>query len=214
MPAINDPLNTNRSFVFLGGTCNESRWREELKPRLQVGYFDPVVDDWNEEAQQLERAAKRRARWLLFVITPQMRGVFSIAEAVEAAIRRPHDTIFCVLEEYDGERFDEAELRSLMAVSDLIWANGATVFFDLDTVVDELNQRSAHLIRECETCQSCGRQYRTVYRVPDELWRQVTKKTKGGGLLCPTCFDNAARQQGIELFWSAQEGQYPDPPVE
>lgn len=32
--------------VFLGGTCNGSKWREELIPLLQVGYFNPVVDEW------------------------------------------------------------------------------------------------------------------------------------------------------------------------
>lgn len=29
--------------VFLGGTCNNSTWREELKPLLKIDYFDPVV---------------------------------------------------------------------------------------------------------------------------------------------------------------------------
>ena len=36
--------------VFLGGTCNGSKWRNELIPSLNVDYFDPVVEDWNEEA--------------------------------------------------------------------------------------------------------------------------------------------------------------------
>jgi len=145
MPAITDPSNAKEPFVFLGGTC-ESGWREELKPYLQIAYFDPVVDDWNEEAQWLENIAKRKARWLLFVITPQMRGVFSIAEAVEAAIKRPNDTIFCVLKEYAGKRFDEAQLKSLKAVSDLIRRDGATVLGYLDIVASELNSRNPNLI--------------------------------------------------------------------
>jgi len=34
--------------VFLGGTCNNSKWRDVLIPRLKIDYFNPVVDDWNE----------------------------------------------------------------------------------------------------------------------------------------------------------------------
>jgi len=31
--------------VFLGGTCNESTWRDELIPMLEIDYFNPVVDE-------------------------------------------------------------------------------------------------------------------------------------------------------------------------
>ena len=34
--------------VFLGGTCNDSLWREELIKKLEIDYFNPVVDDWTE----------------------------------------------------------------------------------------------------------------------------------------------------------------------
>jgi hypothetical protein len=40
--------------VFLGGTCNESDWREKLIELLNINYFNPVVDDWNVEAQLKE----------------------------------------------------------------------------------------------------------------------------------------------------------------
>lgn len=29
--------------VFLGGTCNESTWRDELIKKLKIDYFNPVV---------------------------------------------------------------------------------------------------------------------------------------------------------------------------
>ena len=35
--------------VFLGGTCNNSKWRDKLIPMLNIDYFNPVVDDWTEE---------------------------------------------------------------------------------------------------------------------------------------------------------------------
>lgn len=43
--------------VFLGGTCAELTWREQLMPMLDkfnITYFNPVVDDWTEECQVIE----------------------------------------------------------------------------------------------------------------------------------------------------------------
>jgi hypothetical protein len=34
--------------VFLGGTCNESLWRDKLIKLLKIEYFNPVVPDWTE----------------------------------------------------------------------------------------------------------------------------------------------------------------------
>jgi len=31
--------------IFLGGTCNESTWRNRIIPMLEIDYFNPVVDD-------------------------------------------------------------------------------------------------------------------------------------------------------------------------
>jgi hypothetical protein len=31
--------------VFLGGTCAETTWRDDLIPKLQIDYFNPVVED-------------------------------------------------------------------------------------------------------------------------------------------------------------------------
>ena len=40
--------------VFLGGTCNESTWRDGLIEILEIDYFNPVVDDWTEECYREE----------------------------------------------------------------------------------------------------------------------------------------------------------------
>lgn len=39
---------------MLGGTCNESQWREELIPMLSIDYFNPVVPDWTQECMAEE----------------------------------------------------------------------------------------------------------------------------------------------------------------
>ena len=63
-----------------------------------------------------------------------------------------------------------------------------------------------------EHCQKCGRQYLTVWWAGDRdggaLWERVYEKATGqqnggAGLLCPVCFDDAARQLGITLHWMA-----------
>ena len=37
--------------VFLGGTCNGSNWREELIKELDIDYFNPVIENWDDKAQ-------------------------------------------------------------------------------------------------------------------------------------------------------------------
>lgn len=105
--------------VFLGGTCNDSTWRERLIKNLEVPYFNPVTDDWNKEAQKRENEERETAKFVLFVITPLMKGVFSIAEAIDCSNKRPETTLFCVLEKDDDKEFDKQELKSLNQVKEM-----------------------------------------------------------------------------------------------
>ena len=61
--------------VFLGGTCNESTWRDKLIPKLTIDYFNPVVKDWKPEDQEKEIQERQTCDFLLYVITSQMTGV-------------------------------------------------------------------------------------------------------------------------------------------
>lgn len=122
--------------VFLGGTCNKSTWRDELIPLLKIDYFNPVVNDWTPECQAREIEEREKADFKLFVITAAMTGVFSIAEAVEEAIKNPIQTILVVIE----EGFSAGQLKSLKATSDLIKRNGAYVFDSLHEIAEFLNK--------------------------------------------------------------------------
>ena len=108
------------SKVFLGGTCNDSTWRDDLIPKLKIDYFNllpkkplplgrgqftPVVDDWNKEAQQEEIKERKNSDYVLYVITPKMSGVYSIAEVVDDSNKRPEKTLFCVLNIDDENEF-------------------------------------------------------------------------------------------------------------
>lgn len=111
--------------VFLGGTCNESTWRNELIPLLKVDYFNPVVEDWTEDCVERENDEKyNKCNSLLFVITSAMTGVYSIAEMVESCFLENKTVVYNIIP--DG--FDEGQMRSLKAVEKILKRNGALGF--------------------------------------------------------------------------------------
>lgn len=125
--------------VFLGGTLNGSRWRDELISKLHIDYFNPLTDEWDEDAQLREEMEKESSDFLLFVVTPLMDGVYSIAEVVDASNKTPEATLFCVLESDGGKTWGEFKRSSLRAVEKLVKSNGARVFGDLDEIASFLN---------------------------------------------------------------------------
>ena len=128
--------------VFLGGTCNESNWRNRLISMLEVDYFNPVVDDWTPDCMAEEIKQRETCDIVLYVITPKMTGTYAIAEAVDDSNKRPARTIFVRLREDGSQKFDEAQWKSLGAVSQLIERNGGTAFSDLKTVAIAINNQT------------------------------------------------------------------------
>lgn len=124
--------------VFLGGTCNESTWRDQLIPMLTIDYYNPVVPDWTPECQAEEIRQRKECDFVLYTITSAMTGVYSIAEAVDDSNKRPDKTLFCVL--YDG--FTEGQIRSLDAVAKMVQDNGGKIFNYLPAVASYLNVKN------------------------------------------------------------------------
>lgn len=127
--------------VALMGTCNDSKWRETMKPLLKCEYFDPVVDDWNEEAQKQEIYEREHCDFVLYVITPMMTGIYAIAEVVDDSNKRPEKTLFCFFEDDNGKFFTEAQKKSLNAVGCLVNDNGGR-YYTFNGIIDFLNSRS------------------------------------------------------------------------
>ena len=125
--------------VFLGGTCNESKWRQDLIKILNIDYFNPLVEDWTSECQEEEIKQRKECDFVLYTITPKMTGVYSIAEVVDDSNKRPEKTIFCLIDEDDKEFFTEAQRRSLQAVSKMVKLNGGKCFVSLYSVAKYLN---------------------------------------------------------------------------
>ena len=125
--------------LFLGGTCNNSTWRDKLISMLTCTYFNPVVPDWNNEAYQEELRQRKSCEYCLYVITPKMTGVYSIAEVVDDSNKRPEKTLFCVLDTDINGEFNVSQMKSLMAVEKMIRNNGARVFSSLEDIAKFVN---------------------------------------------------------------------------
>ena len=126
--------------VFLGGTCNNSTWRDSLTPRLTIDVFNPVVSDWNEEAYQQELHEREMCDYCLYIITPLMTGAYSIAEVVDDSNKRPEKTVFCFLETDDIFCFTDGQIKSLKNVGKMVEGNGAKWCKSIDDVVKYLNR--------------------------------------------------------------------------
>jgi hypothetical protein len=122
--------------VFLGGTCNQSKWREVLIPQLKVDYFNPVLDVWTDKDYREELHQRETCDYCLYVISAEMEGVYSIAEVIDDSNKRPTKTIFCFLE--DG--FSPHQIKSLEAVGKMVVQNGGKWLNTLEEIAFSLNQ--------------------------------------------------------------------------
>jgi len=128
--------------VFLGGTCNESTWRDELIPRLHnINAYNPVVPDWTPECQAEEIRQREICDFCLYVITPKMMGVYSIAEVVDDSNKRPEKTLLVVLDKDGDDVFTPAQFKSLKQVVSLVKNNGCHASYDMDWMIAFLNRQ-------------------------------------------------------------------------
>ena len=126
--------------VYLGGTCNESTWRNRIILMLAIEYFNPVVDDWTEDCMAREIQERQDCDFCLYTITPKMTGVYSVAEVVDDSNKRPSKTILVLLRDDDDLRFTEGQWKSLGAVAKMVLSNGTKVFNDLKGAAIYMNR--------------------------------------------------------------------------
>jgi hypothetical protein len=76
--------------IFLGGSCGMTTWREKIAiPMLKkegLSYFNPQLPEWSMRYIPLEAAVKDSCRLLLYVITPDTRGITSMLEVGDIAV--------------------------------------------------------------------------------------------------------------------------------
>ncbi len=125
--------------VFLGGTCNDSTWRDTIIKNLTIDYFNPVVDDWTPECMAEEIRQREICDYCLYTITPKMTGVYSIAEVIDDSNKKPEKTLFCLLYEDGSTTFTESQQHSLQQVLEMVKRNGGQTFTNLKSVAEYLN---------------------------------------------------------------------------
>lgn len=127
--------------VFLGGTCNGSKWRDEVIPKLEVPYYNPVNavgEDWDVIKESQDR--RLLCNCALYVITPQMEGAYSIAEIVEDSIVRKNKVVVCFLKQYGDKEFSDAVWQSCLAIMELIKQYHEHTYTGLDSAVQAVNR--------------------------------------------------------------------------
>ena len=133
-------VSKNMKKVFLGGTCNESEWRDKLISMLKIDFFNPVVEDWTEECMEEEIRQRKVCDFCLYTLTPKMTGVYSIAEVVDDSNKQPEKTILCILTNDGNKEFDKYQMKSMKQVAKMIEENGGKSFMSLKDVADYLNK--------------------------------------------------------------------------
>jgi len=142
--------------VFLGGTCNESTWRNRMIVHLGeegLGFFNPVVDDWNEDAQECELREREECDLCLYTITPKMTGVYSIAEVIDDSNKRPEKTFLVILRSDGDERFTEAQWKSLGQVAKMVIRNGGYSFDNLKSAAVDMGKIKNNRLEEEELAE-------------------------------------------------------------
>jgi hypothetical protein len=127
--------------VFLGGTCNGSLWRDGFIKYLRIKYYNPVGETWTADMKKEELKQRKESDFCLYVITPKMEGIYSIAELVDDSNKRPAKTIYCFINEDEEQRFSPAQITSLEELGKLVKSNGAHHFKTLKEVADFLNKQ-------------------------------------------------------------------------
>ena len=126
-----------KKFVFLGGTAAKNIWRDAFINDLEtLGvsreiFFNPVVQDWNEEARRAEEVAKEEASHLVFYIAdPKQEGnplsAYSMVEATMALYDKPERAVVV----FDTEGMSGHPLKAMNQTMKVLGARfpGANIF--------------------------------------------------------------------------------------
>ncbi len=134
--------------VFLGGTVATSKWRDYIMPKLDIDYYNPVVEEWTEEDYKKELHEREHCDFCLYVISPKLIGWYSLAEVTDDSLKRSDKTIYCYLPKDEEKEFSESELVELQRIGELIESHGALWLNSLDEIIDYLNSANKNINEE------------------------------------------------------------------
>ncbi|KAL4234692.1 hypothetical protein ACF0H5_006333 [Mactra antiquata] len=130
--------------VFLGGSCNPTRWRAEIAiPYFKehgITFYNPQVQHWKPELMELEAQAKQMADVLFFVIDSKTRAISSMIEVAYLVATNRQVIVnvcdFCNSNiEVDGLVLSDREMSDItkgrLILTDLVERNSVPIFADI-----------------------------------------------------------------------------------
>lgn len=123
--------------VFLGGTCGDSTWRDELEPQITgIDYFNPVVEDWDTDAQKEEDRQKGICNIHLYGLTREQSGAYSFFE-IAYSLYNGKKVILLILDINQSSQF-KTTIEKIVA--DLADNPMVSIFYNIGDIVVHLNK--------------------------------------------------------------------------
>jgi hypothetical protein len=191
--------------VFLGGTCAETSWRNDIIGGITIDYFNPVVEDWTKDDIAIEDDEKNNKCDIhLYVITSEMFGVYSIAEMIDSVHNKEKQTIVQIL----PNDFDDAQLKSLEATSKLINERGGICNIDDDLnisidiinsldIVQESVSSNVDLLNQIELELVYMTEYVKTVTTKEEILKAYNEVFR---MDCSDFYDNTTSQEAKKLL--------------
>ncbi len=108
--------------LYIGGIGTESNWRDQFKELTSTAQI---------EISEGSPKDKTKCDYLLYVVTPNMKGVSAIMDAVNDSNLSTTETVFCTIDEEDGNEFTSHQVKSLVATGKMVELNGGKYFKNL-----------------------------------------------------------------------------------
>ena len=118
--------------IFLGGTWAGWDWRKEFETIIngKLLCFNPLTQKWDEKAKKTEIEIRDQTDFNLYVITPELRGAFSVYEACEDSFIRPDKIIFVVITKIENKKMTREMKHSLEEIAARLALRGVECFID------------------------------------------------------------------------------------
>ncbi|XP_071947867.1 uncharacterized protein [Antedon mediterranea] len=139
--------------VYLGGTCRNTTWREEISiPLLRnhgLSSFNPQLTEWDLRYIAIEAEAKENSDYMLYVIGKGSRGVASMIE-VAYYVGQGRKLVLCVQDlEYGltigGEKLTQRAItdynRARQYLTDVVSRCGVPILDDIQTATVTLIEK-------------------------------------------------------------------------
>lgn len=117
--------------VYLGGIGNESNWKEKFKESSK-----------GTTIELIETGDRKNCDFILYVVTPKMKNVSAIVNVVNDSNHEKARTVFCTLNEEDGEEFTSHQDKSLVATGKMVQLNGGNWFTSIKETVEFITRNA------------------------------------------------------------------------